>query len=108
MACLASRFPYGEATTAGKLTRVERAEAFLTTIGFGQVRVRSHGDLARVEVESGRIGDLATKPVRQQIVTALKDAGFVYVAIDLQGYRTGSMNETLPQERRMRHREIWQ
>ena len=95
-ACLASRFPYGEEITAERLARVERAEQYLLDLGFGQVRVRSHGDLARIELCAADI----TKAVeqREKIHAVLKGLGFAYVALDLLGYRTGSMNETLTKE----------
>ena len=94
-ACLASRFPYGERITAGALERVERAEQWLLDAGLGlkQLRVRSHGDLARIEVPSDAIPRLAARAA--EIAAALKELGFSYVALDLRGYRTGSMNETL-------------
>ena len=94
-ACLASRFPYGERITAAALERVERAEQWLLDAGLGlrQLRVRSHGDLARIEVPPGDIPRLAARAV--EIAAAFKEFGFSYVALDLQGYRTGSMNETL-------------
>ena len=95
-ACLASRFPYGERITAAGLERVERAEQWLMDAGLGlaQLRVRSHGDMARIEVPPADIPRLATRA--EEIAAALKSFGFAYVALDLQGYRTGSMNETLP------------
>jgi uncharacterized protein len=93
MACLASRFPYGERITGRKLRRVERAEAFLRDAGFKLVRVRSHGDVARIEVEPESVARVVTGDRRLQVVAALKAAGFRYVAVDIEGYRTGSMNE---------------
>ena len=95
-ACLASRFPYGERITAAGLERVERAEQWLMDAGLGlaQLRVRSHGDMARIEVPPADIPRLATRA--EEIAAALKSFGFTYVALDLQGYRTGSLNETLP------------
>ena len=92
-ACLASRFPYGEEITVERLTRVERAEQYLLDLGFGQVRVRSHGDLARIELCAADIPKAIEQ--REKIHAALKGFGFAYVALDLQGYRTGSMNETI-------------
>ena len=94
-ACLASRFPYGERITAAGLERVERAERWLRDAGLGltQLRVRSHGDMARIEVPPGDIPHVAAHAA--EISTALKGFGFTYVALDLQGYRTGSLNETL-------------
>ncbi len=103
MACLASRFPYGERITAAKLERVERAETFLRNQGFRQVRVRSHGHVARIEVPSSSIRELLVPAMRQKVAGALKDFGFTYVAVDLEGYRTGSMNETLSPEERADH-----
>ncbi|MBO7654173.1 MAG: ATP-dependent sacrificial sulfur transferase LarE [Kiritimatiellae bacterium] len=94
-ACLASRFPYGERITAAGLERVEKAEQWLLDAGFGltQLRVRSHGDLARIEVPPDAIPRLAARAA--EIAAAFKAFGFSYIALDLQGYRTGSMNETL-------------
>ena len=96
-ACLASRFPYGERITAATLARVEKAEQWLLDAGFGlrQLRVRSHGDMARIEVPSDDIPRLAARAA--EIAAAFKDLGFAYVTLDLLGYRTGSMNETLPE-----------
>ena len=94
-ACLASRFPYGERITVLGLERVEKAEQWLLDAGLGltQLRVRSHGDMARIEVPPDDIPRLAAHA--DKIATALKEIGFAYVALDLRGYRTGSMNETL-------------
>ena len=94
-ACLASRFPYGERITAAGLERVERAERWLRDAGLGlsQLRVRSHGDLARIEVPPGDIPRMAARAA--EIAAAFKGFGFAYTALDLQGYRTGSLNETL-------------
>ena len=95
-ACLASRFPYGEEISVERLTRVERAEQYLLDLGFGQVRVRSHGDLARIELCSADIPKAVEQ--REKIHAVLKSFGFAYVALDILGYRTGSMNETLARE----------
>ena len=94
-ACLASRFPYGERITVFGLERVEKAEQWLLDAGLGltQLRVRSHGDLARIEVPPADIPRLAA--CAPEISAAFKDLGFAYVALDLLGYRTGSMNEVL-------------
>ena len=92
-ACLASRFPYGEEITVERLGRVERAEKFLMDLGFGQVRVRSHGDLARIELFAADIPKAVEQ--REKIHATLKEFGFSYAALDLLGYRTGSMNEVL-------------
>ncbi len=95
LACLASRFPYGTPIDRQGLRRVGAAEEVLRELGFGQVRVRAHGPIARVEVEPGLIPKLAGKGVRTRLVRALKDLGWNYVALDLDGYRTGSLNEVL-------------
>ena len=94
-ACLASRFPYGERITAAALDRVGRAERWLADSGLGltQLRVRSHGDIARIEVPPGEIAHVAASA--SAIASAFRGFGFAYVTLDLQGYRTGSMNETL-------------
>lgn len=93
MACLASRFPYGVRITDAGLERVATSERALRQMGFRQFRVRSHNEIARVEVSSEEL-DRAFEH-RARIDSALKEAGFPYVTLDLQGYRTGSMNETL-------------
>jgi uncharacterized protein len=96
LACLASRIPYGTVITPAKLQAVEVLEHSLRQLGFRQLRVRHHGDVARIEVDSAEIGRLCDPPVRAQVVKAAKQAGFLYVAADLEGYRTGSMNAVLP------------
>ena len=98
MACLASRFPYGTAIDAAGLGRVGAAEDALRALGFVQTRVRAHGDVARLEVASGEME--AAFAQRAAVSSALKNAGFAYAALDLDGYRTGSMNETLGEETR--------
>ncbi len=95
MACLASRFPYDTPITAEALLRVERAEQALRKLGFGQLRVRHHDTVARIEVLPDEIVRLARPAVRGRIVAALRKIGYPYVTLDLSGYRTGSMNETL-------------
>ena len=99
-ACLASRFPYGEHITAAGLARVERVEQWLREAGLGlsQLRVRSHGELARIEVPPDDIPRLAARAA--EIAAAFKGLGFAYVTLDLQGYRTGSLNETLAAKER--------
>ncbi len=96
-ACLASRIPYDEEITREKLHRVDRAEAFLRDRGLRQARVRCHGAVARIEVPAAEITSLAADDAREQIVHALRDLGFLYVSLDLAGYRTGSLNEPLQQ-----------
>lgn len=92
-ACLASRIPYHNTITKEKLAMVDKAEKFLKSLGFRQVRVRCHSRLARIEAESKDVARLAL--LREKIVTKLKKLGFIYVALDLAGYRTGSMNEAM-------------
>lgn len=92
-ACLASRFPYGAAITAEALKRVERAENWLHDNGFSQVRVRVHDDMARIELLPNEIARLLDEPMRRNMVNGLKAFGYRYVTLDLQGYRTGSLNE---------------
>jgi len=99
-ACLSSRFPYGEAITPEGLARVGEAETFLRDLGVRQVRVRHHGDTARIEAPPDKIPLLAAEDARTRIVARLKELGYTYVTLDLQGYRTGSMNEALDEESR--------
>ncbi len=94
-ACLSSRFVYGETITKEKLKMVDKAEQLLLDSGFHQVRVRIHGLMARIEIDINEFDKIIKKEFREQIVKKLKDYGFTYVSLDLQGYRTGSMNETI-------------
>ena len=94
-ACLASRFVYGETITAEKLSMVERAEDLLRSNGFLQFRVRIHGTIARIELLPEDIPRMLDSELRKEIVDKLKRYGFTYVSLDLEGYRTGSMNEVL-------------
>jgi uncharacterized protein len=100
LACLASRFPYGTRIDKGSLERVDKAEDLLRKLGFGQVRVRHHGTVARLEVEPSQIARLMKPRVREKISRGLKKFGYAYVALDLDGYRTGSLNETLSTRRK--------
>lgn len=93
-ACLASRIAYGETVTLEKLASVEKAEDALKALGLHDVRVRCHNNLARVEVSQTEI-ELAATKLRQQIISTVKEAGFTYVTIDLEGFRSGSMNINL-------------
>ena len=96
MACLASRFPYGQELTADKLGKVEEAENAVAELGIRQVRVRFHDEhTARIEVEPENIHLLLAPAERQEIVRKLQALGFLYVTIDLKGYQTGSLNELL-------------
>ena len=94
-ACLASRFVYGEEITEGKLHMIDRAEQFLIERGFFEERVRMHGNIARIEVPSADIPRLASDEVREAVYDEFKKLGFLFVTLDLKGYRTGSMNATL-------------
>ncbi len=95
MACLSSRIPYGETITVERLSRIEQAEAALKALGLVQIRVRDHGDVARIEIEPHRILEVAAAEMRVKIAAAVKAAGFRYVCLDLEGYRTGAMNEAI-------------
>ena len=99
-ACLSSRFPYGEAITREKLARVDQAEQWLLDLGFKQVRVRNHQNLARIEIDAADFQRLMNVSLREAIHNKLKAFGYDYVAIDLKGYRTGSMNEVLTESER--------
>ncbi len=94
-ACLASRIPYGERIDKERLAAIERAEAFLESMGFGDVRVRAHGPVARIEVRRGDIARISSDKVRARVAKRLRALGFRYVTVDLTGYRTGSMDEVL-------------
>lgn len=94
-ACLSSRFPYGETISEEKLHMVDQAEQLLLNLGFSQVRVRIHGTIARIELLPQEFPKLMEEATREQVNQAFRSYGFSYVALDLQGYRTGSMNETL-------------
>jgi uncharacterized protein len=94
-ACLSSRFPYGTEITAPRLQQIERCESWLRQQGFAGYRVRYHDQIARIEVAPEEFPRLLDAPLRQRLVEEFKAAGFTYVTLDLQGYRTGSMNETL-------------
>ena len=94
-ACLATRFPYGSEITIDKLALVDKAEEALAGMGFTQLRVRIHDDIARIEVPVAQMEVLLSNENRAAIVDALNDLGFAYVTLDLAGYRTGSMNEKL-------------
>ena len=104
IACLASRFAYGETISEERLAMVDKAEQRLLEIGFEQVRVRVHGQqdgavIARIEVMPEEFSKLVEREVREQVYHDFKEIGFAYVALDLRGYRTGSMNETLESQK---------
>jgi uncharacterized protein len=94
-ACLSSRFPYGETITVQRLSMIDKAEQLLLDMGFRQVRVRYHGNLARIETDREGFQLLENQETREKIYNEFKQFGFTYVALDLLGYRTGSMNENL-------------
>ncbi len=93
--CLASRIPYGQRVTPDKLRQIELGEKFLKELGLGDCRVRHHDNLARLEIPAERIAEFAQPAVRDKIVARLKELGFVFVALDLQGLRSGALNEVL-------------
>jgi pyridinium-3,5-biscarboxylic acid mononucleotide sulfurtransferase len=98
LACLSSRFPYGQEITAEKLAQVARAEEFLREEGFRQVRVRHHGEIARLEVGPEEMERAFA--LREKISAELREAGFLYVTLDLSGYKSGSLNAVLGKKNR--------
>ncbi|PHO07817.1 TIGR00268 family protein [Thermoanaerobacterium thermosaccharolyticum] len=94
-ACLSSRFPYGQEITSEKLSMVEKSEEYLLNLGFVGFRVRHHGDIARIELNPDQINMMLDENIRKKVVSKLKEIGFKYVSLDLEGYRTGSMNEAI-------------
>jgi uncharacterized protein len=94
--CLASRVPYGEPITIEKLGCIDAAETFLRELGFRECRVRHHGRLARIEVPATEIQRLAADGVRVRVLAHLQELGYQYVTLDLRGFRSGSLNEVLP------------
>jgi hypothetical protein len=95
-ACLSSRIEYGRAVTPENLSQVEQAEGALQRLGFSQVRVRHHGELARVEIARADLPRALDMAMLDSITAAVRAAGFLYVTLDTQGYRSGSMNDVLP------------
>jgi pyridinium-3,5-biscarboxylic acid mononucleotide sulfurtransferase len=102
-ACLASRFPYGTMLTPEAMRRVAEAEGFLYGLGLKMVRVRDHEDTARIEVGEAEVEKVAKPETRAKVMEKLKALGYTYVTLDLQGYRTGSMNEKLSEDARGRY-----
>lgn len=92
-ACLASRFPYGTRITAERLQQIDRCETFMRQNGFHTFRVRYHNETARIEVALDELPRIIDDKIRKELLAEFKSAGFTYVSLDLQGYRTGSMNE---------------
>lgn len=95
-ACLSSRIPYGMPVTIEKLSKIERGEAILRAHGFQQMRVRHHGELARIEISPEELPGALNLELMQKLNEQFRTLGFKYVTLDLQGYRTGSLNESLP------------
>ncbi len=95
LACYSSRIPYGTPVTIEALTQIGRAERALRRLGLRQVRVRHHDQVARIEVDPGEFARLLDDELRQQVVEVVRTAGYLYVTLDLAGYRTGSLNEAL-------------
>lgn len=90
--CLATRIPYGTPLTVELLKKAELAEKIIASYGFRKIRARIHGDILRIEVDEKMISGITSSPVREKIYESLRNAGFIYITIDLGGYRTGSMN----------------
>ncbi|MBD2243159.1 ATP-dependent sacrificial sulfur transferase LarE [Nostoc sp. FACHB-888] len=96
--CLSSRFPYGEEITVAKLQRVGRGEIFLRKLGWQNLRVRSEGDTARIELPPEQIKEFVLTTDLQKVVSAFQDFGFLYITLDLEGYRSGKLNQVLNRE----------
>ena len=94
--CLSSRFPYGEEITVAKLQRVGRAEIYLRNKGYSNLRVRSDGDTARIELPPEKIKEFVLTTDLKQLVSAFQSLGFIFVTLDLEGYRSGKLNQVLP------------
>ncbi|MCJ8281953.1 MAG: TIGR00268 family protein, partial [Rivularia sp. ALOHA_DT_140] len=95
--CLSSRFPYGEEITVKKLQRVGRAEIYLRKLGWNNLRVRSDSDTARIELPPEQIQNFIANTDLKSLVSAFQELGFIYVTLDLEGYRSGKLNQTLNQ-----------
>ena len=104
--CLSSRFPYGEEITIPKLQRVGRSELYLRKLGWQNLRVRSEGDTARIELPPAQIKDFVLTTDLSKLVSALQEFGFVYVTLDLEGYRSGKLNQVLPLEIRQPEKSL--
>ncbi len=101
--CLASRLAYGLEISEEKLAQIEKAEDFMRHLGFVEFRVRHHGDIARIEIHPREFEKISPEPIRVQIVNKLKDIGFRYIALDLQGFRSGAMNEVLTNDEKQKN-----
>ncbi len=102
--CLASRIPYGLEITPERLGQIEQAENFLRGLGFEEFRVRHHDTIARIEAPTREFARMTAEPLRGRIVEQLKGLGFSYVCLDLQGFRSGALNETLSEDEKKRYR----
>jgi pyridinium-3,5-biscarboxylic acid mononucleotide sulfurtransferase len=100
LACYSSRIPYGTPVTVEALTRIGKAERALRALGFRQVRVRHHEQVARIELDPEDFARLLERELRERVVADVRDAGYLYVTLDLRGYRTGSLNEALLRQNR--------
>jgi len=98
--CLASRIPCGLEITEQRLRQIDQAETFLRSLGFVEFRVRHHDSIARIEVPPAEIAKIMAEPVRSKVVEQLRSLGFQFVTLDLQGFRSGSLNESLSQEQK--------
>jgi uncharacterized protein len=96
-ACMLTRLPYNYEVRISELERIEKAERFLASQGYGVSRVRNHGDIARIELEKNRIAEFTKSPVSEKILSYFKELGYAYVTIDLEGYRTGSYDKSITQ-----------
>jgi len=90
--CLATRIPYGNPLTIEVLNKAQTAEKILSSFGFKQIRARIHGDILRIEVSETMIPEITSSPLREKLCSSLREEGFKYISLDLEGYRTGSMN----------------
>lgn len=93
--CLATRIPYGERITRKRLERIEKGEEFLKSLGLKEIRLRDYGNMARIEVNPKEIRILVKENIRKRIINRLKRLGYTYISLDLEGYRSGSMDEAL-------------
>lgn len=99
--CLATRIPYGNKITKEGLLQIELAEDFIHKIGIDNLRVRAHGDIARIEVQKNEIKMLINKNISQKIINRFKELGFTYITLDIEGYRMGRMNEMIRKENKI-------
>ena len=100
--CLASRVSYGLEITEQRLNQIEQAEEYLKELGFVEFRVRHHGDVARIEVHTEDIGKITAESMRSEITEKLKSLGFKFVALDLEGFRSGALNEALSEDEKQK------